>query len=234
MHGSPDIVALIPARGGSKAVPRKNVLPVAGKPLIAWTIEAALRSANLSKVIVSTDNDEIAEVATRYGAEVPFMRPAELATDAAGSLGVVLHALDWLAAQGGEPDYLLLLQPTSPLRTSADIDGAARLAIERQADAVLGICEATPHPWLTCGLSPDGKIGSFFGDVDEHLPRQQYPPAYVLNGAIYLNRPASLRATRSFQPPGALGYIMPVERSLDIDSPWEMRIVDVLLRHTEN
>jgi len=234
MPGSPDIVALIPARGGSKGIPRKNVLPVGGKPLIAWTIEAALQSSSLTRVIVSTDNEEIADVAQQHGAEVPFMRPAEFATDAAGSLGVALHALDWLAAHGGEPDYLLLLQPTSPLRTSADIDDAARLAAERDADAVLGICEAAPHPWLACQLTADGQLGAFFCTTDEHLPRQQYPPAYVLNGALYLNRPASLRGTRSFQPPGALGFIMPIERSQDIDSPWEMRMVDLLLRSVEN
>src|SRR4051812_14473677 len=113
------VAALIPARGGSKTIPRKNIVSVGGKPLIAWTIGAALGSKLLDRVCVSTDDEEIAAVARQHGAEVPFMRPAELASDEAGSLGVALHALDWMAAHGGEPDYLLLLQPTSPLRTTA-------------------------------------------------------------------------------------------------------------------
>src|SRR4051794_40245817 len=110
------VAALIPARGGSKSIPRKNIASVGGKPLIAWTIEAALGSKLLDRVYVSTDDEEIASVSRACGSEVPFMRPAELASDEAGSLGVALHALDWMAAHGGEPDYLLLLQPTSPLR----------------------------------------------------------------------------------------------------------------------
>src|ERR1700743_3832228 len=113
-------LALIPARGGSKGVPRKNIVPVAGKPLLAWTIEAARNSTRLDRIILSTDDEEIASVAREFGVEVPFMRPAELAKDSSGSLEVALHALDWAAREpGGEPEYLLILQPTSPLRSSA-------------------------------------------------------------------------------------------------------------------
>jgi CMP-N-acetylneuraminic acid synthetase len=125
---------------------------------------------------------------------------------------------------------LLYLQPTSPLRTSADIDGAIRLALDRQADAVLGVCEASPHPWLARKISGEGVLGDFFPLVEKPVRRQDYPPAYMINGALYLNRAASLRAARTFQPPGTLAYVMPPERSLDIDAPWEMRFVDFLLR----
>ncbi len=224
------ILALIPARGGSKGIPRKNLAPLAGQPLIAWTIAAALGSKNLSRVIVSTDDAEIAEVARQHGADVPFLRPPELAADESGALGVVLHALDWLAESAGEPpEYVLLLQPTSPLRATADIDAAIALAHARDADAVLGVCEAVPHPFLARRVDEAGVLTDFL-PVDEKLVRRQdFPYAYVLNGAIYLNRCASLRTARTFQPPGALALIMPRERSLDIDTPHDLRLAEQLL-----
>jgi CMP-N-acetylneuraminic acid synthetase len=225
------IVALITARGGSKAVPRKNVIPVAGKPLIAWTIEAALGCPGVSRSIVSTDDREIAEVAEKHGAEVPFLRPSELARDDSTSFDVAAHALEWLAGQDETPpDYLLLLQPTSPLRTSDDIDGAIALARERNSAAVVGVCEASPHPFLARRIEADGTLHRFIEAGGMPSRRQDFPPAYFVNGAIYLNRPASLLATRSFQPPGALAYTMPRERSLDIDTPWDVRLADLLLR----
>jgi CMP-N-acetylneuraminic acid synthetase len=225
------VAALIPARGGSKSIPRKNIVRVGGKPLIAWTIEAALGSKLLDRVYVSTDDEEIARVAREHGAEVPFLRPAELASDEAGSLGVALHALDWMAVHGGEPDYLLLLQPTSPLRQTDDIDSAIRLAEDRGASAVLGVSEASPHPWLARQISAEGVLSDFFELQEKPVRRQDYPPAYMINGAIYLNRTTSLRTARTFQPPDALAYVMPPERALDIDLPWELKLMDLLLRH---
>ncbi len=224
------VVALIPARGGSKGIPRKNLAPLAGKPLIAWTIEAALASKNLSRVIVSTDDAEIADAARQHGADVPFLRPPELAADESGALEVALHALDWLRENaGGEPEYLLLLQPTSPLRTTADIDAAIDLARARGADAVLGVCEAEPHPYLARRVDENGALSHFIPVPEASGPRQGFPPAYVLNGALYLNRSTSLRASRAFQPPGALALVMPRERSLDIDTPLDLRIAEALL-----
>ena len=226
-----NVVALITARGGSKGIPRKNLAPVAGKPLIAWTIAAALASRHVSRVLVSTEDAETAAVSRAHGAEVPFLRPPELAHDDSTSFDVAAHALRWLAEHDhSEPDYLLLLQPTSPLRTAADIDGAIDLSRERDADAVLGVCEASPHPYLARRVDDRGVLADFIPLAQKPSRRQEYPPAYILNAAIYLNRPASLLATRSFQPPGALAYIMPQERSLDIDSPWELRLADLLLR----
>jgi CMP-N-acetylneuraminic acid synthetase len=224
------VAALIPARGGSKGIPRKNLAVVGGKPLIAWTIEAALRSSLLNGVYVSTDDEEIARVSREYGAKVPFLRPLELASDQAGSLGVAFHALDWMAAHGGEPDYLLLLQPTSPLRQTDDIDGAIRLAEEHRAAAVVGLSVAEPHPYYARRLSTDGIVSPFIALAEEPVRRQDYPPAYCINGALYLNTPASLRADGTFEPPGALGYLMPLERSLDIDTPWQLRLADLALR----
>jgi CMP-N-acetylneuraminic acid synthetase len=225
------VIALITARGGSKGIPRKNLAPVAGQPLIAWTIRAALGSQHVSRLLVSTDDPEIAEASRAHGAEVPFLRPAKFALDDSTSFDVAAHALRWLAEnEKCEPDYLLLLQPTSPLRTAADIDGAIELARARSADAVLGVCEASPHPYLARRIQGDGVLTDFIPITNKPSRRQEYPPAYLLNAAIYLNRPASLLATRSFQPPGAIAYVMPQERSLDIDSPWELRIADLILR----
>lgn len=224
------IAAIIPARGGSKGITRKNLAPLAGRPLIAWTIAAALGSTKLGRVIVSTDDAEIAEVAREHGAEVPFLRPPELAADASGALEVALHALDWLEENTSDrPEYLLLLQPTSPLRTTADIDAAIELARARSADAVLSVCEAVPHPFLARRVD-EARVLTDFLPVDEKLVRRQdFPDAYVLNGAIYLNRCASLRAARTFQPPGALAHFMPRERSLDIDTPDDLRLAELLL-----
>ncbi len=226
------IIALISARGGSKGIPRKNVLPIAGKPLIAWTIAAALGSRKLSRLLVSTDDVEIAEVAREHGAEVPFLRPAELARDDSPVIDAVEHALRWFErTEGNLPEYMLLLQPTSPLRTTADIDGAIGLAYERRAEAVLSVCEASPHPYLARSIARDGSLGDFTDQPAKPARRQDYPPAYVLNGAIYVNRVESLLVSRNFQPPGALAYVMPVERSCDIDAPIDLQIAELLLQN---
>ncbi len=227
-----NIVGIISARGGSKGIPRKNVLPVAGKPLIAWTIAAALGSRKLSRLLISTDDSEISEVARAHGAEVPFLRPAELARDESPVIDAVEHALRWVEKENGEmPEYVLLLQPTSPLRTTVDIDGAIDLAYSRNADAVLSVCEASPHPYLARKIDRDGTMGDFIDLPTRPVRRQEYPAAYVLNGAIYVNRVTSLLTTRSFQPPGALAYIMPVERSCDIDTAVDMQIAELLLKN---
>ncbi|HET9913914.1 MAG TPA: acylneuraminate cytidylyltransferase family protein, partial [Anaerolineales bacterium] len=143
------IIGLIPARGGSKTIPHKNIKPLVGKPLIAWTIEAAKKCRALSRVIVSTDDAQIAEVAQQWGAEVPFLRPAELAGDATSSLAVVLHLIQWLKKHDGAvPEYILLLQPTSPFRTTEDLDAAIELAETRKVNAVVSVCETDAHPFL--------------------------------------------------------------------------------------
>jgi CMP-N,N'-diacetyllegionaminic acid synthase len=225
------IVALISARGGSKGVPRKNVLPVAGKPLIAWTIAAALGSRQIDRLIVTTDDAEIAEVSRLHGAEVPFLRPAELARDESPVIDAVEHALRWLEHDSRTmPEYVVLLQPTSPLRTTADIDGAVALAKSRNADAVLSVCEASPHPYLTRRIEANGRLEDFLDLAAKPVRRQDYPPAYTLNGAIYVNRVAPLLASRCFQPPGALAYVMPPERSCDIDTPLDLKVAELLLQ----
>jgi CMP-N-acetylneuraminic acid synthetase len=224
------ILALITARGGSKGLPRKNVLPLAGKPLIAWTIEAALASSGLNRVVVSTDDEEIADCARRWGADVPFMRPAELAGDGTPHIDVVEHAVHWLEInEGTQPDYVLLLQPTSPLRTAEDIEASIKLAGETGAPAVVSVCEAANHPYLVKRILEDGTLAAFVPTEIAYLRRQTLPPAYVLNGAVYLNRREVLLREHTFTPPGTLPYIMPPERSLDVDTRWDFYLVNLIL-----
>jgi CMP-N,N'-diacetyllegionaminic acid synthase len=227
-----EILALVPARGGSKGVPGKNIRPLAGKPLIDWSIEAAMASRYVTRTLVSTDDPEIADVARRCGADTPFLRPVELALDNTPQLAVAEHALDWLQSHehGYTPDYLLLLQPTSPLRSSADIDAAIEIARGRHADSVVSVCEAHPHPRLCCRLSETGVLTRYLKSEAPPDCRQDLPPAYALNGAIYLVTPARLRAERSFLTLDAQAYIMPPERSLDIDTVWDFRLAEMISR----
>lgn len=209
------ILALITARGGSKGLPRKNLLPAGGCPLIAWTIAAAAGAELIGRVVVSTEDDEIMDVARAWGADVPFRRPHALATDTASSIDVVLHALDQLPGY----DYVVLLQPTSPLRTAADIDAALRMVEASGAPGCVSVCQATQSPYWMYRLDDDGRLTPLFESQATLARRQDIPPVYVLNGAIYVARVDWLRATRNFLGPGCIAYPMSVERSLDIDTP---------------
>jgi CMP-N-acetylneuraminic acid synthetase len=226
-----DIVALITARGGSKGIPGKNIIPVAGKPLLAWTIEAARQAPSVRRVVLSTDDAKIAEVARDWHCEVPFLRPADLAQDTSSHLSVVLHALEYLEREEGKlPEYLLLLQPTSPMRSSGDIEAAIAVARSHDADSVVSVCSAHPHPWLAKQIVGDGSLRDFFTlDKSRYLRRQDLPPAYVLNGAIYLIRPSVLRDQQTFHPSRTFPYVMPGERSLDIDDPWDLHVIRLIM-----
>jgi CMP-N,N'-diacetyllegionaminic acid synthase len=226
-------VALITARGGSKGLPGKNLREIGGKPLIAWSIEAARGCARLSRVLVSTDSEEIADVARRYGAEVPFLRPAELAGDESPHILTSEHAITWLDAQpDGRPEYTLLLQPTSPLRSVADIEAALGLADTHGAPAVVSVCEAKPHPYKTYARTADGTLTDFVPNPVVYRRRQDLPPAFYDNGAIYLNRTSDLLRDRTYIPAGTVPYVMPAERSLDIDSEFDAMVADFLLRQS--
>ncbi|MBA3677867.1 MAG: acylneuraminate cytidylyltransferase family protein [Sphingosinicella sp.] len=217
-------LALIPARGGSKGIPRKNVRMLAGQPLIAWSIQAALASARIDAVVVSTEDEEIAEVARNAGAEVPFMRPVELSADDTPGIEPTLHAIDMLPAY----DAVLLLQPTSPLRTTADIDGILALAGETHAQAIVSVCEAEDHPAWMYRLGAGGNLHRLFPgeNVDR---RQDLPKVFSLNGAMYFGRTQWLRAQRSFLGEGTVGYPMSAEDSVDIDGPLDWSLAEILL-----
>lgn len=224
------ILGLITARGGSKTLPRKNVLELAGKPLIAWTISAALSSSSLSRTIVTTDDSEIADVSQKYGAEVPFVRPRELAGDTSSHIGVVLHALDWLACvERYEPDYVLLLQPTVPFRTAADIDAAVALARRHDADSVVSVAPSPAHPYLMKTIDEDGYLQDFVHAIQGDLPRQTLSDIFALNGALYLIRPTVLRNRMAWYADRTVAYVMPAERSIDIDTAWDFAIAEFII-----
>jgi len=227
----PFILAVITARGGSKGIPGKNLVPVGGKPLIAWSIEVALRAPSVSRVIVSTDDEEIAQEARKWGAEVPFMRPRELAGDYSPHIPVVIHATKWMESHTGiRSDYIMLLQPTSPLRSSKDIENAIRIIMEKQGDSVISVCETSAHPYLSKKLTGDGKIKDFIPCPEGYLARQRIPPVYMFNGAIYLVRRDVLMERKTFQTEKTYAYVMPPDRSLDIDTPWDLYLADLIFR----
>jgi CMP-N,N'-diacetyllegionaminic acid synthase len=224
------ILALIPARGGSKGIPRKNLALVGGRPLIAWSIESARAARAQPRVVVSTEDTEIARVAAAYGAEVPFLRPVELASDQAPGEAPVLHALEWLRThEGWEPDLVMCLQPTSPLRSAEDIDASIARLEALNADSVVSVAVASPHPFWMKRLDAKGWIRPFMPDVPA-MRRQELPPVYALNGAIYLARRGTFLAAKGFYSDRTCGYLMPAERSLDVDAPWDLELADLMLR----
>ncbi len=229
-----EVLALVTARGGSKELPRKNVAPLCGKPLIAWTIEATFQSEALDRIVVSTDDEKIAQVSRQYGAEVPFMRPAELALDDSAHIDVVLHAVEWLAQHDRyEPDYVMLLQPTSPLRRASDIRQAVALAVKNHAPGVIGLVRTDNHPYWLKTVAADGSIQPFMEPPAGYWRRQDLPPVYRPNGAIYLVRRDVLVAERSLCPKGSLAYTMPKDRSLDVDDAVDLQLAELLLKQME-
>ncbi len=219
MIGAERVLAVIPARGGSKGVPRKNIREVRGKPLIAWTIAAARRSKYLDRIVVSTDSDEIAEAARVYGAEVPFMRPAHLAADDTPGIAPLLHALDQLPGYG----WVVLLQPTSPLRRSGDIDACLDICKQRNAPACVTMTMASP-PELMFRIDQAGTVSPVLGWGGVATRRQDLRNAYVLNGAVYAARSHWLRSTGGFLNEETVAYVMPQERSLDIDTEFDLNL----------
>lgn len=205
---------------------------MAGRPLIAWTIEAALGAGVLERLVVSTDDEEIAAVARSFGAEVPFRRPAELAQDGTPGIDPVLHALDWLEEnEGYRPDYVLLLQPTSPLRTSRDIAGVVAVAAANQADAVVSVTPAGDHPYWMKSVTQDGRLDNFLSFDTTYACRQDLPPAHAINGAAYLVQPAVLRRHRSFYTDRTFAYVMPRERSIDIDTVFDFKLAELIVEN---
>lgn len=226
MYKQKKILGIITARGGSKGLPGKNIRPLHGKPLIARSIIAAQESQHLDSFLVSTDSVEIAEISKSYGAQVPFLRPAELSTDKASSIDVVLHTLDFLKEVY---EWVMILQPTSPLRTAIDIDAAIELADSKKADAIVSVCPNEHHPWLSNTLPDDGNMNSFLRPETQHRTRQEFPMYYRLNGAIFLTKTRALRETRSFFGPRTFAYEMPAERSIDIDHLIDFKLAECYL-----
>lgn len=218
------LVALIPARGGSKGIPQKNIQPFCGKPLLQWSIDAALAAACVDQVVVSTDDPLIAEVAKAGGAEVPFLRPAELATDTAPGIAPVLHALEQLP----HARDVLLLQPTSPLRTTHDIEAIVALRQQAERESAVSLTTSAKHPAWMYNLSPNQNLEPLL-QLSGACCRQQLPPAYVLNGALYLASRDFLLREKAFIAADTVGYVMPAERSVDIDTPFDWQWAEFLI-----
>ena len=225
------ILGIIPARGGSKSIPGKNIFPLAGKPLVAYTIEVGLQAQTTDRLIVSTDDERIADVARRYGAEVPFMRPTELAQDDTPGIAPILHAVRWLEEhEKYQPDFVMCLQPTSPLRTAGDIDAAVELILQRNAAVVVSVTPVDYHPYWMKRLDAEGRIRDFITLDHPMTRRQDLPQVYALNGAIYLARREVLLEQESWYTDETYAYVMPPERSLDIDTSWDLYLTDLILR----
>lgn len=211
-------LAIIPARKGSKRLPNKNILSFGGKPLIAWTIEAALESKFLSRVIVNTDSAEIAGVAEKFGAEVPFIRPDHLGRDSTTSFEVVKHTIDYLHGKGKEYEYLVLLQPTSPLRTAEDVDNAIELLNKEKAQSVTSVCEMDHTPLWSNTLPENNSMENFIKPEVVGKRSQDFKQYYRLNGAIYITKIFTLLEEKSFiSSCDCFAYRMKKEHSADID-----------------
>ena len=229
----PRILALIPARGGSKGVPRKNVRLVGGKPLISYTIKTALAARHLfHRIIVSTDDKEIAAVSEQYGAEVPFRRPVELAGDRVPTIPVAQHAVRFVEQQDNLVlDWVFILQPTDPFRSVKDLEKGLEIALSTSCDSVISVVRVyETHPIFMKRIK-DNQLISFGTKVPEGIRRQDCsPPAYMSNGAVYLTRRDVLMEQNSIWGAVTRPYIMPAERSINVDSELDLKLIEVLMQ----
>ena len=224
------ILAIIPARGASRGLPGKNGKRFCGKPLLTWTIEAAKRSGYIDEIIVSTDSAALAGIAAEHGVPVPFMRPPELATDQARTTDVIYHVVTTIRTRTGRvPDHIILLQPTSPLRGTYDIDHALEKYFKIQSELLISVTHARQNPfWMKIRTSGD-KLGPFLPDTDMPHQRQLLPELYYPNGAIYIVKTEVFLASRSLGAPEIDYYLMPSERSIDIDSEFDFKMAELCM-----
>ena len=227
MYKTHEIVAIIPARGGSKGIPGKNIKPLGDKPMIAYTIEASLNSRYIDDVIVTTDSEEIASIANEYGAETPFLRPAALAQDTSKSIDALVHARDWLADHGRTYDAAAWLQPTSPLRRAQELDGAIETFYEHGRIAVASVAEVTVNPIMMRRLDEYDVLHPLL-PTSSTIRRQDMPKYYYVDGAICINQFEALNNDTSLND-NPIGYIMPKERSIDIDTIEDFKRVEQIL-----
>ena len=217
-----EIICVIPARGGSKAIPGKNLVDLNGRPLLAWSITAALTSKAFSRVIVSTDSDAIASTARQWGAEVPFIRPSHLAQDEVHAVHVVLHVLDWLEQmERVAPTGVMMLLPTGPLRRAADICCAVEMFRTRSASAVISVVDLGKYMTNLRYLDGD-RLERVAPQENPNAQRQGLRKLYSVNGSMFLAKPDLLRAAGTFHMDGALGYVMSPLHSIDINAPEDL------------
>ena len=227
------VLALVPARAGSKGLPGKNIRPLLGKPLLAWPIEAARASRYVDRVVISTDSAEFATLAQAAGADVPFLRPAEHASDTAPSIAFIEHALDTLAAAGDRYDLLVLLEPTSPLTEAADIDAAleALVAARPQAESIVGVTAlVSTHPAFAVRLDAQGLMQPYAAASFGLLPRRQdTEPLYSLDGSLYISTVEAIRRERGFCHARTLPFITPRWKSFEVDDLVDFICIEAIL-----
>ena len=228
MNSNLEGCAIIPARGGSKGIPKKNIKPLRGKPLISYSIEHAKKSKYINKVVVSTEDEEIAEISTEYSAEI-IERPKELAKDESPTIDAIFHALAVLKTENYNPDIIILLQPTSPLRNAEDIDNAMELFLNSGCESVVSVCEVEHSPYWSLKIE-DNHLKPIFGEKYLEMRRQDLPKVYMPNGAIFISTPENLRKYKSFHCPKTIPYVMPLERSVDIDKEIDFMLAELLMR----
>jgi CMP-N-acetylneuraminic acid synthetase len=227
------VLAIVTARGGSKGIPRKNLIPLAGKPLLAYTAEAALGAKRLSRTVLSTDDPEIARAGEALGLEVPFLRPAELAKDSTPTIPVLQDVIRKLESAGDVYDAIFLLQPTNPLRSIEDIDGSIDLLERTGADSVISFADAGErHPARMKFIDDDGRvIDPPFAESFEGQPRQQLKKMFVRDGSVYLTRRDVLMCDNSLKGRDCRAWIIPEERSRNIDNEFDLFLVEQMLKY---
>jgi len=232
MYKNKTILGLIPARGGSKGLPQKNIRPLLGKPLVGWTVEQGLGSKYLDKLIVSTDDVKIAEISRNYGAEVPFLRPKELAKDNSPTIEVILHALNLLEKNGKNFDYLALLEPTSPLRKKDDIDNGIKKLINNEisADSVVSVgAIALEHPYIAKKIDEKGYLKPFFEINKKATRRQELSTAYFPYGVLYLAKISTLKKHKTFYQRRTLPLFIKRWQNYEIDDIWDFICIEAIL-----
>lgn len=237
MFNNKKILALVPARSGSKGVPDKNIRVLCGHPMLSYPIETAIGSKYVDRVILSTDSEVYAEIGRQYGAEVPFLRPQSLANDFASSIDVILHAVDFCANEGDLYDYILLLEPTSPLTESADVDRALEVLINNQvgAKSLVGVTLLeSQHPAFTVKIE-DERLKPYNADSFSHLPRRQdIEELYALDGSLYCSDIEKLREARSFCHDSTLPFVMPKYKSYEVDDIADFYAIEAMLNNMDS
>lgn len=225
MYKDKRILALITARGGSKGIPGKNIKPLGGKPLINWTIDAAKSSEYIDRLIISTDSEDIAQIAQNAGCEVPFIRPAELATDKSTSMDAIMHAL---SSVGDNYDYLLLLQPTSPFRKVEHINAIIQQGIDTKSKMTVSVTESKKHPAFM--FSQENGVLASVVKNEQHQRRQDMPKVYEHNGALYFSEIPYLKMVKSYNCQDVRAFEMGLIDSIDLDSPMDWLYAECILR----
>ena len=237
MYKGKYILGMIPARGGSKGLPGKNIKPLAGKPLIAWTIESGLKSRCLDKVIVSTDDKEIADVSRSFGADVPFMRPDELSADTSKVIDAVFHAIGFFEKQGQKIDYLVLLEPTSPLRKDEDLDNAIKKLIDNEdrAESIISVGEiALEHPIYSKQIDEKGYVKSYVNMGEGVSLRQKLPKAYFPYGVIYMSKVEAMRKFNQVYPERILPHVIERWQNYEINDIYDFLCIETIIHYRKN